>query len=211
MDRHAPVRRPVQPGGVPAADALPAGTWNRARWRPRRGGGRGRGDGHDRPVPRRNLRAERRGGEPGRARAAAGQEDFARSVLALGRPVVVLLWSGRPLVATPIFTAADAVLAAWLPCHGSGEAIAALLSGAAEPAGRLPMSWPASVGQIPVFFGHRPTGRPYADGAPFTTRYLDAPLDPLYPFGHGLGYTTIDGRGRVPSCRPLPARGTRSR
>jgi beta-glucosidase len=131
----------------------------------------------------------------------AGQEDFARSVLALGRPVVVLLWSGRPLVATPILQAADAVLAAWLPCHGSGEAIAALLSGAEEPTGRLPLSWPASVGQIPVFFGHRPTGRPYAGGAPFTTRYLDAPLDPLYPFGHGLGYATIE----VEAVSVLPA------
>jgi beta-glucosidase len=119
---------------------------------------------------------------PGRQRA------LAEAVLATGRPTVVLLSSGRPLMVPWLFERAGTVLATWFLGVEAGHAVAEVLSGAAEPTGRLPVSWPVDIGQIPVFYAQRPTGRPADSGQRYTSKYIDLPNQPLFPFGHGLSY-----------------------
>lgn len=107
----------------------------------------------------------------------------------LGIPVIVLLFSGRPLIIPELAEQADALLACWFLGCEAGHAIADVLSGRVSPSGRTPMSWPRALGQVPIFFGQRPTGRPENPADYYTSKYLDVPNDPLYPFGHGLSYT----------------------
>lgn len=138
-------------------------------------------------------------GEPARlsgeaaSRARPGltgrQADLARAVLATGKPVVVLLACGRPLTEAWLYEQAAATLVLWYPGSEGGNAVGDVLSGRANPSGRLPVSWPVDIGQIPVFYGERPTGRPFDPNEHFTTRYVDMPNAPLFPFGHGLSYT----------------------
>ena len=116
------------------------------------------------------------------------QADLARAVLATGRPVLLLLACGRPLTESWLLEAVNAVLVTWYPGSEAGNAIGDILTGARAPSGRLPVSWPRDVGQIPIFYGERPTGRPFVEGEHFTTRWVDMPNTPLYPFGHGLGF-----------------------
>jgi beta-glucosidase len=124
------------------------------------------------------------------------QSELAQAVLAraaeLGKPVVAILFSGRPLVVPWLFEQADAVLAAWFPGSEAGPALADVLTGQVAPSGRTPISWPRSVGQIPIFHAQRPGGRPYAANNHYTSRYLDVPNDPQFPFGHGLTYTRFE-------------------
>ena len=124
------------------------------------------------------------------------QRELAEAVLAraaeLGTPVVAILFSGRPLVVPWLFEQADAVLAAWFPGSEAGCAIADVLTGQVAPSGRTPMSWPRSVGQIPIFYAERPGGRPYAANNHYTSRYLDVPNDAQFPFGHGLTYAGFE-------------------
>ncbi|MDB5971253.1 MAG: glycoside hydrolase family 3 domain protein [Hydrocarboniphaga sp.] len=105
-----------------------------------------------------------------------------------GVPVIVVLFSGRPLVIPLLAEKADALLAAWFLGTEAGNAISDVVSGIVSPSGRTPMSWPRALGQVPIFFGQRNSGRPLSQGDSFTSRYLDVPNDPLYPFGHGLSY-----------------------
>jgi len=105
-----------------------------------------------------------------------------------GIPVIVILFSGRPLVIPWLAEKADALLAAWFLGSEAGNAIADVLSGKVSPSGRTPMSWPRALGQAPIFFGQRPTGRPMNPEDFFTSKYLDVANDPLYCFGHGLSY-----------------------
>jgi len=107
---------------------------------------------------------------------------------ARGKKVIAILFSGRPLVVPDLVARADAVLAAWAPGCEAGNALADLLTGRASPSGRTPVSWPRAIGQIPVFFGERPTGRPANPRDHYTSKYLDVPNEPLFPFGHGLTY-----------------------
>ena len=120
------------------------------------------------------------------------QHMFAEAVFArakhIGKRVIVVLFSGRPLVVPWLFEQADAVIAAWFLGSEAGNAIADVLTGHVSPSGRTPISWPRAVGQIPVFFGERPTGRPANPSDHYTSRYLDVPNDPLFPFGYGLTY-----------------------
>jgi beta-glucosidase len=120
------------------------------------------------------------------------QRELAQAVLEraaeLGTPVVAILFSGRPLVVPWLFEEADAVLAAWFPGSEAGHAIADVLTGKIAPSGRTPISWPRSVGQIPIFHAQRPTGRPCVPNNHYTSRYLDVPNDPQFAFGHGLTY-----------------------
>ncbi|HET8728817.1 MAG TPA: beta-glucosidase BglX, partial [Alphaproteobacteria bacterium] len=115
---------------------------------------------------------------------------LARAVAATGKPVAAVLFNGRPLVLEGLAAAVPALLEAWLPGTTAGDAVADILFGDAAPSGKLPMSFPRSVGQIPVHHDHKPTGRP-ASEAHYTSRYLDEFNDPLYPFGWGLSYTTF--------------------
>uniref|UniRef100_A0A9E7ZZU1 beta-glucosidase n=1 Tax=Bosea sp. NBC_00436 TaxID=2969620 RepID=A0A9E7ZZU1_9HYPH len=118
------------------------------------------------------------------------QEELARAMLDIGKPVVVLLFSGRPLILPDwLMAGAKAILAVWHPGSEGAGAIADVLSGAHNPSGRLSMSWPADIGQIPIFFAERPTGRPRLENEHFSSKYLDIPNDPRFAFGHGLSYT----------------------
>jgi len=105
-----------------------------------------------------------------------------------GKKVIAILFSGRPLVVPDLVVRVDAMLAAWAPGCEAGNALADLLTGRASPSARTPVSWPRAVGQIPVFFGERPTGRPANPADHYTSKYLDVPNEPLFPFGHGLTY-----------------------
>ena len=122
-------------------------------------------------------------GLPGRQRA------LAEAVLDLGKPVAVVLSSGRPLALPWLFARADAVLATWFLGSEAGHAIADVLTGRFNPTGRLPVSWPRHVGQAPIFYGQRPTGRPTQAGVHYSSSYLDVPATPQFPFGHGLSYS----------------------
>ncbi len=119
------------------------------------------------------------------------QRLLAEAVLALGKPVIVALSCGRPITAPWLFEKADAVLATWFLGSEAGPALAEVLTGRHNPSGKLPVSWPRDAGQMPIFYAQRPTGRPAeADPAnPYTSRYIDMPNEPQFPFGHGLSYT----------------------
>jgi len=137
-------------------------------------------------------------GLPGKQRA------FAEAVLerarALGKPVVALLFSGRPLIVPWLIEKADAVLACWFLGCEAGNAIADVLTGRVSPSGRTPVTWARAAGQIPLFFGQRSSGRPADPKDPFTSKYLDAPNEPLFAFGHGLTY----GRFHLSNLRVTP-------
>lgn len=123
---------------------------------------------------------------PGRQQALA--EAVTARAHALGIPVVAILFSGRPLVVPWLAEHADALLAAWFLGIEAGHAIADVVTGRAGPGGRTPMSWPRAIGQVPVFFGQRPSGRPMNPADYFTSKYQDVDNTPLYAFGHGLTY-----------------------
>ncbi len=116
------------------------------------------------------------------------QEDMAKAVLSTGKPVVVVLISGRPLAITDLKDSANAILDAWLPGEEGGNAIADILFGDVNPAGRLTMTFPRSVGQVPIFYNHKPSG----STALFYTDYVSESVKPLFPFGHGLSYSRFE-------------------
>lgn len=115
------------------------------------------------------------------------QEELARAVSALGKPVVVVLVNGRPLAIPWLDEHASAILEAWLPGEEGAAALAEILFGDANPGGRLPITFPRSVGQLPVYYNHKPTG----NSSYWYVDYVETPAAPLYPFGHGLTYTTF--------------------
>lgn len=123
-------------------------------------------------------------------RLSPNQERLIRDLHALGKPVVVVVFSGRPMEVLPILEDADALLQAWLLGDASSRVLADLLTGKANPSGRLTMSIPVSVGQIPVHYNAYSTGRP-ANGRKirFVSRYLDCENEALFPFGFGLSYS----------------------
>jgi beta-glucosidase len=118
----------------------------------------------------------------------------------LGIPVIVILFSGRPLIVPWLDENADALLAAWFLGSEAGNAIADVLTGRVAPSGRTAMTWPRALGQVPIFFGERPSGRPANPTDYFTSKYLDVSNEPLYPFGHGLTY----GRCTLKNLRVTP-------
>ena len=123
---------------------------------------------------------------PGRQQALA--EAVTARAHALGIPVVAILFSGRPLVVPWLAEHADALLAAWFLGVEAGHAIADVVTGRVSPGGRTPMSWPRAVGQLPIYFGQRPTGRAMNPANHYTSKYQDVASTPLYAFGHGLTY-----------------------
>src|SRR5207248_630160 len=110
------------------------------------------------------------------------------AVLATRKPVVLVLESGRPLNITWAIDRVPAIVQAWYLGTQAGNAIAHTLLGDASPSGRLPLSWPRSIGQIPVYYNHKNTGRPSAPDR-WHTGCLDLSKEPLFPFGYGLTYT----------------------
>jgi len=131
------------------------------------------------------------------------QPELAQAVLGLGKPVVALLSSGRPLVAPWLFERAHAVLATWFLGSEAGHAVGDVLSGRWNPTGRLPVSWPVELGQVPIFYAQRPTGRPPDPAVHYSSKYLDLPVEPLFPFGHGLSYTRFELGGLRTSAGEL--------
>ncbi|MFJ6633595.1 glycoside hydrolase family 3 N-terminal domain-containing protein [Streptomyces sp. NPDC091376] len=124
----------------------------------------------------------------------AGQEELIAAVAATGRPFAVVLLNGRPLTLGSWLDSAPAVLEAWHPGIEAGHAVADVLFGAVNPGGKLPVTFPRTVGQIPVYYNHENTGRPYRPEQPhekYVSKYLDLPDGPQFPFGYGLSYTTF--------------------
>jgi len=120
----------------------------------------------------------------------AAQQALAEAVSATGKPLVVLLRTGRALALTGAVREADAILVTWFLGSQTGPAIADILFGDYNPSARLPVSFPIDPGQQPLYYNHTRTGRPYETGGPetFRTRWRESPHAALYPFGHGLGY-----------------------
>jgi beta-glucosidase len=131
------------------------------------------------------------------------QAELAQAVLGAGKPVVALLSSGRPLMVPWLFERTHAVLATWFLGSEAGNAIGDVLSGRFNPTGRLPVSWPVEIGQIPIFYAQRPTGRPPDPAVHYSSKYLDLPVEPLFPFGHGLSYARFGLSGLRTSAREL--------
>lgn len=122
------------------------------------------------------------------------QEALFNVVKATGKKVIVVLMAGRPLVFNAIAEKADAIVYAfWLGAE-AGNALADVLSGAENPSGKLPITFPRSVGQIPLFYNHANTGRPVTKPGDirYKSAYIDAPNSPLYAFGYGLSYTSFE-------------------
>ena len=122
------------------------------------------------------------------------QEELFNEIVKLGKPVIVVLMNGRPLTLENVDEKASAILETWFLGTTAGDAIADVLFGDYNPSGKLPVSFPRNVGQIPIFYNERNTGRPKSEDK-FTSKYLDVPNSPLYPFGFGLSYTTFEYSG----------------
>jgi beta-glucosidase len=122
------------------------------------------------------------------------QEELFNEIVKLGKPVIVVLMNGRPLTLENVDEKASAILETWFLGTTTGDAIADVLFGDYNPSGKLPVSFPRNVGQIPIFYNERNTGRPKSEDK-FTSKYLDVPNSPLYPFGFGLSYTTFEYSG----------------
>lgn len=119
------------------------------------------------------------------------QRELLDALVATGKPVILVLLGGRALELGPIAEKLSAILMAWYPGTEGGAAITETLFGDVDPSGKLPITWPRTVGQIPLFYNHLPSGRPTEPNQRFTRNYLDESLEPLFPFGWGLGYTTF--------------------
>ena len=120
------------------------------------------------------------------------QQELLNQIAALGKPFAVVLFNGRPLDLTKVDAAAPAILEAWFPGVEAGNAIADVVFGKVNPGGKLPVSFPRSVGQVPIYYNHEPTGRPCDVTSKYNSRYRDIKsCAPLYEFGYGLSYTTF--------------------
>ena len=124
------------------------------------------------------------------------QKEFLAELKKLGKPIVLVLLNGRPLTLTWEDENMDAILEAWWPGTRGGDAIAQTLFGANNPNGKLPMTFPRNVGQLPLYYNHKNTGRPYLGLSDpeqkYKSQYTDVSNAPLYPFGYGLSYTTFE-------------------
>jgi beta-glucosidase len=135
------------------------------------------------------------GGMSGEASSRASLElpgrqlALAQKVIGAGRPTAVVLMNGRPLAVPWLAEHAGAILEAWFPGTEAGHAVADVLFGKVNPGGKLPVTFPRTVGQVPIYYNRKNTGRPPDERNKYTSKYLDAPWTPLYPFGHGLSYT----------------------
>ncbi|WP_130901050.1 beta-glucosidase BglX [Pseudomonas sp. Sample_11] len=121
------------------------------------------------------------------------QRELIRALKATGKPLVLVLMNGRPLTILEENQSADAILETWFSGTEGGNAIADVLFGDYNPSGKLPVTLPRSVGQIPTYYNHLSIGRPFTPGKPgnYTSQYFDDTTGPLFPFGYGLSYTTF--------------------
>ncbi len=119
------------------------------------------------------------------------QEQLLEAVAATGTPVVLVLMNGRPLILPWASEHVPAIVETWFLGVEAGNAIADVLVGDVNPSGRLPVTFPRVLGQVPLYYNHRNTGRPPDVNNKFTSKYIDVPVTPRYPFGFGLSYTTF--------------------
>jgi beta-glucosidase len=118
------------------------------------------------------------------------QQELIDAIKATGKPFVVVLFNGRPLTLEKVAASSPAILEAWFPGVQAGNAVADVLFGKVNPGGKLPVSFPRRVGQVPIYYNHEPTGRPCDVNQKYVSRYRDIPsCSPLYEFGYGLSYT----------------------
>ena len=127
------------------------------------------------------------------------QKDLLKKLSTLNKPIVLVLFTGRPLAITEESDIANAILNVWFPGTEAGPAITEVLYGAVNPSGKLSMTFPRNLGQVPIYYNHKNTGRPLSpektekgEFEKFKSNYLDVANTPLYPFGFGLSYTSFD-------------------
>ena len=123
------------------------------------------------------------------------QENLLKALVKTGKPLVLVLFTGRPLAIKWEQDNVPAILDVWFGGTEAGNAIGDVLFGAVDPSGKLTTTWPQNVGQVPLYYNHKNTGRPLAKGKwfeKFRSNYLDVSNDPVYPFGYGLSYTTFN-------------------
>lgn len=143
------------------------------------------------------------------------QQELLEAIVHTGKPVVLILFSGRPLTLPWAFEHVPAVIAAWQPGEGGGPALARTLLGEVNPSGRLVVSWPRSVGQEPLYYNHLDTGRPAGNtdlthpptdvASKYVSRYIDEQNTPQFPFGYGASYTTFSYGKTIVSTNRLTA------
>lgn len=131
-----------------------------------------------------------------------GQDALVAYLIKTGKPVVVILMNGRPLAIPTVDEHFPAIIEAWFLGSEMGNAVADVLFGDINPSGKLPITFPRTVGQVPIYLAHKNTGRPWNQADPYTLKYIDSQTTPLYPFGHGLSYTTFSyGKPRLDKPR----------
>ncbi|MEM3194026.1 MAG: glycoside hydrolase family 3 N-terminal domain-containing protein [Candidatus Bathyarchaeia archaeon] len=123
------------------------------------------------------------------------QEDLLKALHATGTPIVMVLMNGRPLSISWAAENIPAIIEAWFLGVQAGYAIADVIFGDYNPGGKLPVTFPRTVGQVPIYYNHKNTGRPPLPDVKWTSKYLDIPYTPLFPFGHGLSYTRFEYSG----------------
>jgi len=133
------------------------------------------------------------------------QQALAEAVYATGTPVVAVLMNGRPLSVTWLDEHVPAILETWFLGVEMGDAVADVLFGDYNPGGKLPVTFPRTVGQVPLYYNHKNTGRPPDAANRYTSKYIDVPWTPLYPFGYGLSYTTFGYDNLRLSAARIPA------
>jgi beta-glucosidase len=123
---------------------------------------------------------------------APGQAELVTAMTALGKPIILVVFAGRPLAITRQVAQVEAVLYAWQPGIEGGAALGEILFGLHSPSGRLPITFPRATGQVPIYYNHKNSGRPITPDGEFRSRYVDLLNAPLFPFGYGLTYTSFE-------------------
>ena len=137
------------------------------------------------------------------------QQELINRIAALGKPFTVVLFNGRPLTLANVAAKSPAILEAWFPGVTAGNAVADVLFGKVNPGGKLPVSFPVNIGQVPIYYNHEPTGRPCDITSKYNSRYRDlTTCDPLYSFGYGLSYTTFNISNLELSSTTMPTSGS---
>ncbi|MFA5161789.1 MAG: beta-glucosidase BglX [Elusimicrobiales bacterium] len=139
------------------------------------------------------------------------QLELVQALAAAGKPMAVVLMNGRPVEINWLTANVPAILEIWYPGTMGGTAVADVLFGDKSPGGKLPVSWPRALGQVPIYYNHLNTGRPIPLDKPdekYASRYLDIPNTPLYPFGYGLSYSRFAISDLAVSASTIPLNGT---
>lgn len=136
------------------------------------------------------------------------QAELLRRLVETGRPVILVLVASRPIELGPVVDRLAGLAMAWFPGTEGGHAVADILFGDADPSAKLPVTWPRTIGQVPLTYDRRPSGRPYAPKNRFTLRYVDEELSPLFPFGFGLSYTRFALSDLAVASPRIPPDGT---